>query len=300
MAERLSPDEIKARIPAITRAMKGHTFRHICAVYGVFDEQFGELIGSGTVINLWGEAFVLTAHHVAQEKLSPELDGTGRKYQGIAHSLRSGVPPRMISTPCYGMPRPYDLCLIQIDDSDMDQEAVKLEQLAATSSLADRDMLFIQGFPGARSRALFGVNSETLPFLTGPGIATCDWFDPRIHFAIDYPATGLVDELGNSSDLVVPGGLSGAPVWATGRSNTGDNWDPSVARIIGVIHSWEQRDQILIGTRIEAVKGFLLQVLRSRYAYENWERRGRPSLDDWTDWFSSMEAIPNLSGERRA
>jgi len=94
--------------------------------------------------------------------------------------------------------------------------------------------------------------------------------------------------------MIDPHGLSGSAVWATGRCTTGNSWEPSLARIVGVVHNWDERSQSLVGTRIEAVRAFVLHVLRSRHAYSKWELRGRPSGDDWSDWFAAVQAIPGL------
>ncbi|MGE3675825.1 MAG: hypothetical protein AB7K71_39515, partial [Polyangiaceae bacterium] len=107
-------------------------------------------------------------------------------------------------------------------------------------------------------------------------------------------ASGLIDERGNAADMVDPHGLSGSAVWATGRCTTGDSWEPSLARIVGIIHNWDERSQSLVGTRIEVVRDFIVRALRSRHAFSEWEQRGRPTGDDWSDWFSAVQAIPSL------
>ena len=287
MAERLTPEEIDALIRAIIPAMKERTARYLCAIYGAFDKDIGELVGSSTLVSLLGETFLLTAEHVVTAKLQP-------KYMGIAHTTRDGASPRMITTPIYCVKHPSDLALIPVDATELDPVPLGVEGLATTSELVDRDVLFIQGFPGARSRSLAAVYSNTLPYVTGPGKSSYAWFDPKLHFAIDYAARGLIDERGNDADMVDPHGLSGSAVWATGRCAAGDSWEPSLARIVGVIHSWDERSQSLVGTRIEAVRDFVLRALRSRHAFSAWERRGRPAGDDWSDWFSAVQAIPRL------
>lgn len=294
MTERLTPPEINANLPAIIAAMKLRTEPHLCAIYGVFDENFGELVGSSTLLSLRGETFLLTADHVARAKLLPDSSGRGLRYVGIAHTARNGEPPCLISAPIYGMSDPYDLALIPVDVTTLDRVPLDAGLLATNSNLANRDILFIQGLPGARSHSLFGVHSDTLPYATGPGTSTFAWFDPKIHFAIDYSKNGLLDEKGEAIDMVNPHGLSGSAVWATGRCTTGDAWDSSLARVVGVIHNWDEQSQSLVGTRIEAVREFVLHVVRSRHAYSEWEQRGRPVGDDWTDWLSAVQAIPGL------
>jgi len=162
MAIRLTPQEIEALIPAIIAAMKQRTARHLCAVYGAFAKDFGELVGSSTLVSLRGETFLLTAEHVVCAKLNPD-------YMGIAHTTRNGASPRMITTPIYCVTHPSDLALVPVDATELEPVPLGVECLATTSDLVDRDILFIQGFPGARSRSLAAVYSDTLPYVTGSG-----------------------------------------------------------------------------------------------------------------------------------
>jgi hypothetical protein len=292
----LSPDEIEARMPAIGIAMKHHTFPHTSAIYGVFDENHGELVGSGTFVMLFGETFLLTAMHVAAAKLALAPDGSGRKYVGLAHSMASGDPPQPLTALCFGIPHPYDLCIIPVDGTALgDRKPVTIEAFASDADEAEHDLLFVQGFPADKSRSLFGVHSQTYPYVTTIGECTrFDWFDQKLHIAVDYASSGLKDELGNPTDVVDPHGMSGSAIWATGRTSTGDNWTPAKAKIVGVVHNWDDKAGSLVGTRIEIVYGFLLHVLRSRLAYQKWQERGSPANDDWNDWFKAVDAIPRL------
>jgi len=293
---RLSPEEIELRMPAIGIAMKHHTFSHTSAIYGIFDESFGELVGSGTFVRLFGETFLLTALHVAQAKLALTPNGLTRKYIGLAHSMTCEDPPRPLSARCFGFPHPYDLCIFPVDDLNLsDRKALTIEAFAENASEADHDLLFVQGFPGEKSHSIFGVHSQTYPYTTTVGVCTkFDWFDQRLHIAVDFASSGLKDELGNATDLVDPHGMSGSAIWATGRTLTGDDWSPGKAKIVGVVHNWDDKAGSLVGTRIEIVREFLLHVIRSRFAYQNWQERGGPINDDWYDWFKAVDKLPSL------
>lgn len=290
MEQQLSPDErdeLRAQFPAIHAAMTEHTARHLCAIYGVLDDDSGRLVGSSTLLSLRDETFLLTAEHVVQAKRKSD-------YSGLAHTTRQGAPPRVITTPISCAARPRDLALVPLDVTELDSTPLSIENLATSSTLADRDVLFFHGYPQMLSHTFNSVYSKTFPYTTTPGTSELPWFDPRLHFAIDYAANGIFDGQEKPTDMVNPHGLSGATVWSTGYCTAGDQWYPSVARIVGVVHTWDQQSQSLVGTRIEAVREFILQTLRSRHAYSSWERRGRPAGDDWSDWFSAIREVPSL------
>lgn len=263
---------------SLMQVMKAQTLLTLCPIYGIFDDLSGKLNGTGTLISHNGEVFVLTAAHVVHP--NPE-------FAGFAYSAPGN--PKLIATRSL-TGRPLDLALFPVDSSlaaDPGRQPVDVGSLPTTSFISDGEVLFVHGFPGERSYALADIYSKSLPYLSVPGVSQCGWFDPRIHFAVDYASEGLIDENGKAISMVHPGGMSGSAVWAVAP-------DASNSRIVGVVHAWDQASQSLIATRIEAVRDFILLVLRSRHAYSRWEMRGRPEADDWPDWFAALSALPSL------
>ena len=65
---------------------------------------------------------------------------------------------------------------------------------------------------------------------------------------------------GGVADLPSPDGLSGAAVWNTRRSELRETWTPSDARIVGIVHRWDQDGECLIATRIEKILPFLQRI----------------------------------------
>jgi hypothetical protein len=120
------------------------------------------------------------------------------------------------------------------------------------------------------------------------------WFDPRMHFSIDYAALDLVKANGAPEDWAHPEGLSGSAVWAINGSVEVEGWTPEQSKIVGVVTDWNQDDQILVALRIEIVTEFLLATLRQRSAHATWDRRGKPPVDDWADWFAAFMEFPVL------
>src|SRR5262249_36746061 len=151
------------------------------------------------------------------------------------------------------------------------------------------------GFPGERSRffaTLGGIHSQSLPWLATEAErpATCPWFDPAIHIAVEYPAFGR-DERGQTDNLPSANGLSGSALWKTNVHTRGEAWKVDDIELVGVMTDWDTGSRKLIGVRIEYVWTLLLHVLQLEHAYFRWLDRGRTHGDDWSDWFAGQRFI---------
>jgi hypothetical protein len=298
----MTPLESKSARRAVSSEMKKATVGATIAIFGCTRPDAGELIGTGTILRVGSALYLLTAAHVFEKGLG---------FWAMARSAGYGQHPRLLSGPYWCRSRPTDLGLARVDDLlaggvVTDHESgdppfgllpVDAARLAARADDIGPDLLFLQGFPGAESRFLEtfgGICSQTLPLVTFPGGHSASWFNPAVNFALEY-SQNVEDENGRPATLPDPHGLSGSAVWRTHRNKHGvDGWTSEEARIVGIVTSWDQPAGSLIATRIEAVRDFLLDTLRNRYAYSNWLDRGCPAGDDWTDWFAAVEKIPEV------
>lgn len=251
-------ERAKEECSEIGQAMKVFTMPYVGAVYGAFDENFGELIGSGLFIEFDGYTFLLTAGHNLTVKQQRGSDGE-LKYVNLCASNGQGGTPQVLGLGAT-WPQPYDLGLVQVD-LPSDKRAFNLAgEMAATSSRGyQKDLLFAHGLPGARSHSLFGVHSDTLPHTSAFRRSQYDWFDQRIHVCIEYSPDDLYDEQGQTTDFTDPHGMSGCPLWRTNRSTMealGD-WHPAASKLIGIVHNWDDKAYCLVGTRIEVVRRFV-------------------------------------------
>ncbi len=273
------------------KQMKFHTFPSLAGLYGSIDENIGELVGSGTFINFQGQPYLLTAGHVAFEK---------DRYIGLTHTRSNGFLPSLITNPYHILNKFLDICVVKIEAEELkgtNITPISTDRLALHSNNLDGDILFTHGYPGAKSksvRLLDAVFSTTQPFGTFTGGSVYPWFDSQYHFALDYPQTGQLDENISEIQLEDPHGLSGSAVWKTNRDQSGVNWSPLQAEIVGVIHHWDDHANSLIATRIEFVRDLLLRSFRRELAYFHWLERGAPTNDDWNDWFVACEKIPSI------
>lgn len=288
----------------VVNRMKLFTGPSIVQICGSIDETTGELIGSGTFIRLRGADYLLTAQHVAEELYSTNLDGSHKYASGLCHSVGNNQRMMRVIYPWITWNAPHDLAVTRLDSvvlEGTDCLPLYAEQIALnTNDLNGRDVYFIHGFPGKNSRftTFFdrGVMSRSLPY--GGWLQDSTWseFDSAIHFAISFPPDDLIDERSESENLPDPGGLSGSVVWKTNKAGTGTEWTPDMARIVGVVHRFDQNSRCLIVTRIEYVKGLLIHTLRSDFAFCRWLERGKPLWDDLDDWRAAEREVTSLSG----
>lgn len=287
----------------VLRQMKDFTAPAIKMICGATSFDTGELIGSGTVVELRGQPYLLTAQHVAAEMFATDDVTGGRKYpEGLCHSAGDGEHMANIIAPWTVIRGVTDLAVTRLDPDLVCESGIvplRPDRFSSHSRDLTDDVYFVHGWPGERSRftafAGRGVTAKSLPY--GGWLAdgtTWPHFDPAAHIAITYPATDLIDERGRVATFVRPGGLSGSLLWKTNRVGAGAGWSPSDARVVGLVTRWDQDGQVLLATRIEHLRGFLLYALQLEFAYFRWHDRGRPPGDDWSDWFTAERAVVGL------
>jgi hypothetical protein len=287
-------DDQKRRIfLQVCDEMRDYTASSMSAVYGIVSESSGRLVGGGTFLRLHGATYLLTAAHVAERMLDHER---------LAHTSSYGARPQLIQNPLVCQPLPLDVAIVRIEESAVQAHSLKswpATILADRASNTERDILFVHGFPGEKSKWLpivnGGIHSESLPFGTSDATSIWPHYDPDLHLAVIYPPDGWFDNQGRSIDMPNPEGLSGSALWQTYRREHPEDWDTGFARIIGVIHRYDPDAHSLIATRIEPISEFIIRVLRRESAYFRWQNRGQPTDDDWSDWFASASDIRSLA-----
>ncbi len=282
--------------------MKEHTGPSLSKICGAKTENTGELVGSGTIIDLRGRPYLLTAEHVAKQLFAEATDGSRKYAEGLCHSVGNGQRMMRIAFPWYAWSKPKDIAATRIEPVVLEgTRVVPLEasRFARNTDGLDDDLYFVHGWPGKNSRftPFFGrgIVSTSQPYggwLTDE--TTWPHFDPKVHIAISYPMTKLIDESGQPAELPYPSGVSGSLLWKTNRAGGGAAWTPEMATVTGLVHRFDEDKQCLIATRIEYVKGFLLTMLRDEFAYFRWIDRGRPMGDDWADWFAAESEVKDL------
>lgn len=251
--------------------MKAYTVPSLSEICGARTKDTGELIGSGTIIELSGRPYLLTAEHVARQLFAENSDGSRKFPEGLCHSLGYGERMARIAFPWFDCPTPKDVAATQIDPVVLVGTQVvplKTTSFAYNTNSLNDDLYFIHGWPGKESHftTFFdrGVISRSKPYggwLTNE--TTWPQFDPKMHFAITYPMTELIDERGLPAELPHPFGMSGSLVWKTNRVGAGPGWSPMMATVVGLAHRFDEEKQCLVATRIEYIKELLFKMLGS-------------------------------------
>jgi Protein of unknown function (DUF2934) len=280
------------------QALMVYTGRSLCRLIGCTDEDSGEVLGSGTFIDVRGSSFLATACHVIHQQYDIDSQGN-RLYNGIAHDTGAAGEIFRITNPIYGYGGLRDVAVARLFNEDFAGSSVFPLPLRAipkrTPDLKD-EILFVHGFPGKKSRfvrAWQGIVSESFPWVATEEPTQCTWFDPTLHMAIGYPAEAI-DERGIFVATPNPQGLSGSAIWKTNVCAMGKLWTPQDAEMIGVVTDWDMGTQTLIAVRIEYFWTLLLHAIQQEGAYFRWLSRDKAHGEDLADWFAAGKDLEGL------
>jgi len=259
---------------------------------------FGENVGSGTAITVRGTPYLLTAAHVAASK--NESQHVGNRRVALALSNADTKEPTLIRAPYIVTGNPLDLALVRLDADALAAsrvQPVEASCCARSMSEIDRRPLFIVGYPGEWCRqvpiAEGGVAEQPIELMTFWRSEMSLWDDSL--FAIDVSQSGLRLQSGQQMDLGKWGGVSGSGVWISCWRKEAEGLQLEEPRLVGVVHRWDKDAQVLIATRIEAVRSFVLRAVRQESAYYRWLGRGRVIGDPLTDWLAAEQDLVDLS-----
>lgn len=278
--------------------LKQRTGQSLARVIGCTNDGNGELVGSGTFVDLFGTVYLATAEHVVRERYAKHTDGTPR-YDGLSHDVGHDAVGYVIDQPFYGHGMIRDVSVAKLRAEDFRKGTItplKMETVPQlTPPLAD-DILFLQGYPGEKSRfvsLLGGIFSDSFPWVCAEEPTNWSQFNPAIHFAIGYPHEGM-GESGSVTSLPNPGGMSGSAIWKTNIVPRGALWTIDDIQMIGIAMNYNQESRVIIGTRIEYLWVLLFHAIQCQYAHDRWVERGSPEGDDWADWFSAEKHVQLL------
>jgi hypothetical protein len=223
------------------------TFPCVSSIVGILSSQEGEHVGSAFRCVLGGRRVLVTAKHVFDQAAAAPL--------GAGYTSVRGEPPTALPNEPTLVHGPTDLAVVVLDQPP-EAEGVDWwpqERVDTDKEARAHDYLFIHGFPGARSRFLFGgLHRKSLPY----GVMERDDDlpdDVRPHeFAMDYDPKNMVLTSGMTADFVDPSGLSGSPVFRIGAyKRAASEWRPVDARLVGVVVRWNHDKRVLLATGAE-------------------------------------------------
>jgi hypothetical protein len=195
--------------------------------------RIGELLGTGTFVELRGRPYILTCEHVVRQ-------GVGFR---LSHFIGGGRFTSSIDFPFMAAPSPIDAAIARVNPEVSvggDREVLPASSLDRTFSPVEGELMFVNGY----SCALEAFDADTLRAHATPltvdliDLPLGDDLDPAKHIAVRYPVAACQPG-GQTGFLPEPFGLSGSALWDTKYVAAGtDDWIPGNAKVVGLIFGY--------------------------------------------------------------
>lgn len=231
----------------------------------VIDNDYGELEGTGSYVEIDGGRFLVTNEHVASRRSTFSL---AHQFDGCSNVFRTLRPFVCVTYP-------NDVALCPVDDAiwchpTHSARTIPFSRFASHHAPVDGELLFLCGYSGDTSKFVFGqLNSERLQYLTQEDQMPATHGDANFHFAVLYRpdlATQITEEA-QARGLPRPPGWSGTLVWNTRyveKTQAGEEWCANHAQVTGIVWGWPSSDGCLLATKAE-----YLDLLRLKQASDN-------------------------------
>lgn len=227
-----------------------------------------EHIGSGVHLRVAGRSILLTAAHVTDHRHRGSLCIPGPKgVTKFAGSIGFNLLPD-------GSPRGHDRldigCLVPIADSDFQLAAeyapLELDTLDLAAQDEGRTFHLVAGFPLARKWAKFRDGEHVGSRLNFVGLAhtgrecAAAGYDPSVNLLIEYHIDKAIYPEGDRANPPSPRGMSGGGVFQIGVDQSGHP-DSSMPRLVGIMHTFDERKHIFVATRLNVALRLLAESL---------------------------------------
>jgi hypothetical protein len=252
----MSENEWNEKVKQVLRSMTSAVYPYLTPISAEVEQDWGELVGSGTYISYNGQVFVVTNAHVLYE-----LKGRRGGYH-LRESMDDDVPATVVALekPFGILTSPSDIAVVKVSPKAWKQKgtatcAVPFDRFSGVHAPVERELLFFIGFSGERSKSLHSMlATRGTPYTSQQpeGAAAPDY--PEHEFHVLYPI-GLIETLGDDErGAPLPPGFSGSLVWNTRYVETtqnGGEWTPANAVVTGILKRWIEKEELLTATKIE-------------------------------------------------
>ena len=273
-ATRMQPAEWESFCNAVRTQMGERVRQSVTPISRSDDLEHGFAWGTGNYVSLSSGAIaVLTNEHVASRVATEHLSHL--PVPGAHYEL---LPEFRV----WGAPEDLAVCIVPADRLAPERVVLAADALDVSYDPEPYELLYWYGFPGttalrndpmAEQRTRYswfeelhalGLSMVSQQIPEWPSGLPSD-FLPDYHVAVHYPAQAQKSPGGSAVDLPNPKGLSGSLLWDTKavqcmrRSVT---WDPSLARVCGVIWATWNKPELVIATKVEYLHRFIADVDR--------------------------------------
>lgn len=242
----------------IAKEMEDFVRRFITPISREVEDGWGELVGSGSYVQSGNECFGVTNEHVLRD-LKGKLGGH-HLLESIGGDTQTTVVK--ICRPFATISQPVDTAVFRVSEAwnarKGKSEAIPITKFSDRHDPVNREVMFLFGYPGERSKSLHGhLFTRSTPYTTQQPEPVGNLDFPEYDFHLHYPR-GLIRKVGGAEgDAPLPPGLSGSLVWNTRFvevSSAGEVWTPGVAEVTGILKRWIEKEEILVGTRVEKMR----------------------------------------------
>ncbi|MCA1788787.1 MAG: hypothetical protein LC667_02705 [Thioalkalivibrio sp.] len=180
----------------------------------------------------------------------------------------------------WGAPEDLAVCVVPADRLAPDRVALTVDALDASFAPEQNELLYWYGFPGSTAHRNDPVTEQNTRYswfdelpMTGVSmvsqqipewpIGLPDEYLPDHHVVVHYPAQAQESPDGPPVDLPNPLGMSGSLLWDTKVVHClrrGVEWDPSLARVCGVIWATWDKPELIVATKVEFLHQFIADV----------------------------------------
>jgi hypothetical protein len=228
--------------------------------------------GSGVLLEIAGEHFILTAAHVlafrAQAKIPLYLDSgdTPARLVGLTPENTRAVTSISPSGDIKHRDDPCDAAAIHISQVVVDaikdnRTFLRLEQIDPNDADGKHSFYMAHGYPEA---TLNHVDDENLALHAlsygGSAIRANKGelvnYDPELHLGVAFDRDNAITPTGKVIDTPHPEGMSGCGIWRLYQDGADKKtWSVKDIRLVGIEHSWKHDPSFLKGLRIKWLLG---------------------------------------------
>jgi hypothetical protein len=256
---KMSPPWPQEAMPFVQRFLDGVFARISAAVCPVFSIIRGRAVsvGSGVLVKLGNDTFLLTAAHVTDQNCGSRLSLPGRQGNVGFHGSQSKT-----RLPLSGdrMKDHYDINFLCLDAAMVEALHPRLmplqwEDVDVFDKTAAGDGYSFVGYPHRKSRVDGHIISTTLCTFSGEAAPLSSYqklgYNPQHNVLIRFRRGKTVNySTGHRQTAVHPEGLSGGAVVSWLKRVTPSAESPPSAKLVGILTAYFESEHLLAATRI--------------------------------------------------
>lgn len=220
--------------------------RYVCPIYNVGERKAPTLLGSGVLLKIGSQHFLLTACHVLDD-----AEGT-LYYEGPEHlEVLEGMSMRS---------QDRDFAFLQLDEATALNITrygfLELSDLDASDQAAEGTFYLFTGYPATRSRAkhaLKSIGSNPLTILCAPAdkkeYVTLGK-EEAFHLLVKFQRNRVTGPDGKRQVSPDPHGMSGGGVWRVVDFSRPDNLPAVDPKLVGLCIEQDKQAGVLVAVRI--------------------------------------------------